>query len=60
MWRRVARMVTVNDGDIAAAMRAGFDDTHNIAEGSGAVATVISGGNVDRELFAEVLRGSTV
>jgi threonine dehydratase len=72
--RHVARVVTVNDDEVGAAMRALFDDTHNIAEGSGAagfaailkekdalrgrrVATVISGGNVDRELFAEVLRG---
>jgi threonine dehydratase len=74
MWRYVARVVTVNDDEVGAAMRAVFDDTHNAAEGGGAagmaailkekdalrgkrVATVISGGNVDRALFAEVLRG---
>jgi threonine dehydratase len=74
MWRHVSRVVTVNDDEVAAAMRAIFDDTHNLAEGGGAagvaailkekdallgkrVATVISGGNVDRALFAEVLCG---
>ncbi len=74
MWRYVARVVTVTDDEVADAMRAIFDDTHNIAEGGGAaglaailkekdtlrgkrVATVISGGNVDRAMFAEVLRG---
>jgi threonine dehydratase len=67
--------VTVNDDEVGAAMRALFDDTHNIAEGGGAagmaailnerdtlrgkrVATVISGGNVDRAVFAEVLKGA--
>jgi threonine dehydratase len=71
--QHVSRIVTVNDDEVAAAMRAVFDDTHNIAEGAGAaavaallkemdalrgkrVAAVISGGNVDRALFAEVLR----
>ena len=74
MWRHVTRVVTVNDDEVGAAMRALFDDTHNVAEGGGAagmaailkerdalrgkrVATVISGGNVDRAVFAEVLRG---
>jgi threonine dehydratase len=74
MWRYCSRMVTVSDDEVGAAMRAVFDDTHNIAEGGGAagmaailkerdalrgkrVATVISGGNVDRALFAEVLKG---
>jgi threonine dehydratase len=53
-------------------MRALFEDTHNVAEGAGAlslaaalrerdrlkgrkVAIVLSGGNVDRELFTKVL-----
>lgn len=77
IWRYVARVVTVSDDEVAAAMRAVFDDTHNIAEGGGAagvaailkekdalrgkrMAAVISGGNVDRALFAEVLRDDGV
>ena len=60
------------DEEVAAAMRIIFDDTHNVAEGAGAagvaailkakrlsgkrVATILSGGNVDREVFASVLR----
>jgi threonine dehydratase len=70
----VSHVVMVTDDEVAAAMRAVFDDTHNIAEGAGAaavaamlkerdglrgkrVAAVLSGGNVDREMFAEILRG---
>jgi threonine dehydratase len=68
----VSRVVMVNDDQVAAAMRAVFDDTHNVAEGAGAaavaailaerdglrgkrVAAVLSGGNVDRAMLAEVL-----
>ncbi len=63
----------VSDALVADAMRALFSDTHNVAEGAGAAALaalltdapsvrgragiVISGGNVDRELFARVLSG---
>jgi threonine dehydratase len=71
-----ARVLTVDDGAIRAAMRACFEDTHNAAEGAGAVAlaaamqereqlrgrrvgAVLSGGNVDRKLFASVLAGDT-
>jgi threonine dehydratase len=71
---RVSRIVMVTDDEVAAGMRAVFDDTHNIAEGSGAagvaailqerdrlrgkrVAAVLSGGNVDRATFAQVLGG---
>ena len=70
--KHVAGIVTVSDEEVAAAMRALFDDTHNVAEGAGAagvaaiikaqglsgkrVATILSGGNVDREVFASVLR----
>jgi threonine dehydratase len=69
--KHVAGIVTVTDEEVAAAMRALFDDTHNVAEGAGAagvaailkakrlsgkrVATILSGGNVDREVFASVL-----
>jgi threonine dehydratase len=72
--RHVSRIVTVTDDEVAAAIRAAYDDTHNLAEGGGAasvaavlkekdalhgkrVAVVMSGGNVDRDTYAEVLRG---
>src|ERR1035437_5760669 len=74
MCALVSRVVMVTDDEVAAAMRAVFDDTHNVAEGPGAapmrallrerdglrgkrVAAVLSGGNVDRAMFAEVLGG---
>lgn len=63
-----ARIVTVDDDEIAAAIRAYWTDTHNLAEGAGAaalaallrdsdriaggrVALVLSGGNIDLEIF---------
>jgi threonine dehydratase len=74
IWRGVERMVEVDDAEIEAAMRALFEDTHNVAEGAGAAALaaafkerdrlhgkkvglVLSGGNVDRDVFARVLAG---
>jgi threonine dehydratase len=36
IWENVARIVEVTDGEIAQAMRACFQDTHNLAEGAGA------------------------
>jgi threonine dehydratase len=70
--RGAARIVTVTDDEISAAMRHLFSDTHNVAEGAGAaalaallqeraamrgrrVALILSGGNVDREVFAQTL-----
>ncbi len=72
MLKYVERIVEVDEDEIGAAMRAIFEDTHNVAEGAGAAAVaavlqeragvagkrvgaVISGGNVDREVFAKVL-----
>jgi threonine dehydratase len=70
MVNHVSRIVTVTDDEVAAAMRTLFDDTHNVAEGAGAagvaailkekpagkrIATILSGGNVDRKLYADVL-----
>ncbi len=74
--RGAGRIVRVSEDEIAAAMRAFYEDTHNIAEGAGAAALaalmqergrmaakrvglVLSGGNIDREVLAEVLAGST-
>jgi len=73
--RGVSRVVTVSEDGIRAAMRAYFTDTHNVAEGAGAVglaavladrprvagkrvAVFLSGGNVDRPVFREVLAES--
>jgi threonine dehydratase len=69
----VERIVEVSEDEIAAAMLAFFQDTHNIAEGAGAAAlagllkenharpdkrmgVVLTGSNVDSEVFARVLR----
>lgn len=67
-----ARIVSVNDGQIAEAMRVYYTDTHNLAEGAGAAAlaaliqereamagrkvgVILSGGNVDRAVYASVI-----
>jgi len=38
IWQNVARIVEVSDAEIAGAMRAAFQDTHNVAEGAAAAA----------------------
>lgn len=70
--KHVERFVLVDDHQIAAAMRAIYEDTHNVAEGAGAAAVaavladpdpvrgkrvgaVLTGGNVDREIFVQAL-----
>jgi threonine dehydratase len=75
IWKNVARIVEVPDAAIAAAMRAIYEDTHNLAEGAGAAALagalqekdkledkrigiVLTGGNVDRAVYAQVLAGT--
>jgi threonine dehydratase len=66
------RILQVDDDEVEAAMRVYFSDTHNLAEGAGAVGlagllqdrprggsrvgTVLGGGNVDSDVFAKVLR----
>jgi threonine dehydratase len=74
MQGRVSRVAQATDAQVAAAMRAFFTDTHNVAEGAGAialaavlaepekvagrrVAVILCGGNVDAEVFADVLNG---
>jgi threonine dehydratase len=63
--------VRVSEDEIAAAMRAYFSDIHNVAEGAGAaplaaalkdkerkpgkVGLILSGGNVDSDVYAKVL-----
>jgi threonine dehydratase len=75
MWTHVARVVEVDDNEIAEAMRIYYEDTHNIAEGAGAAALaaafneksalrgkragiILSGANVDREMFTAALNGA--
>jgi threonine dehydratase len=73
IWANVARIVEVADDEIEEAMRIYYEDTHNVAEGAGAAALagalreeqaagnrigiVLTGGNVDRKVYAQVLDG---
>ncbi len=76
MRRGVERVVEVSDDEIEAAMRAIYDDTHNVAEGAAAsalaallkerervrgreVGIVLTGANVDPDVFARVLAGAS-
>ncbi|HTZ90009.1 MAG TPA: threonine dehydratase [Alloacidobacterium sp.] len=69
----VDHIVAVSEDEIAAAMRAYYEDTHNIAEGAAGaglaavlkergslrgrrVGVVLTGGNVDRELFLDAMK----
>ena len=73
--RGAERVVTVPEAEIRAAMRHYFSDTHNVAEGAGAiglaallqernrmdgkkVGLILSGGNVDRDVYTQVLAES--
>ena len=71
IWRGAARVVRVSEDEIKAAMRTYFADIHNVAEGAGAtplaaalkdkkrrpgkVGLILSGGNVDTDVYARVL-----
>ena len=72
----VSRLVRVTEEEIADAMRIYYTDTHNVAEGAGAVplagfmkergryqgksvGLVLSGGNVDRDVYGRILVGET-
>jgi len=73
IWKGAARIVEVSDAEVEDAMRACFSDMHQVAEGAGAAplaallkegdraggraAVILSGGNVDRALYARVLAG---
>lgn len=67
-----SRVIRVSEAEIKSAMRAYFDDTHNVAEGAGAaglaaalkdkhrkagakVGLILSGGNVDADVFAPII-----
>jgi threonine dehydratase len=77
IWENVARIVEAADDEIADAMRAYYEDTHNLAEGAGAAALagalkekqslgsqrigiILTGGNVDREVYQRVLAGTSM
>ena len=68
------RIVQVSDEEVATAMRAYYEDTHQLTEGAGAaslaallqerdrmkgkkVGLVLSGGNIDREVYLRALAG---
>jgi threonine dehydratase len=69
--RGAARIVEVTDAEVEDAIRALFSDTHQVAEGAGAAplaallkerpghsgksAVIMSGGNIDRALYARIL-----
>ena len=74
--RGAERMVELDEDEIAAAMRAYFDDTHEVAEGAGAAplaallreraalagrraGVILSGGNIERSRYLQVLAGGT-
>ncbi len=75
IWKHAARIVAVTDAEVAEAMRLFFSATHNVAEGSAAatlaaalreprrpderIGLMLSGGNVDRTLYARVLAGES-
>ena len=74
IWAHVARIVEVSDDQIEEAMRIYYTDTHNVAEGAGAAALagalleeqppgarvgiVLTGGNVDSDVYRSVLAGA--
>ena len=75
IWENVARIVEVSDEEIADAMRAYYQDTHNLAEGAGAaalagalkeqplrgrIAIILTGANVDASTYADVLTGGSI
>ena len=71
LWHGAADVIEVDEAAIGEAMRALFDDAHQVAEGAGAAplaalladparagrrcAVILSGGNVDRDVYREVL-----
>jgi threonine dehydratase len=73
IWKGAARIVEVSDAEVEAAIRAYFSDTHQVAEGAGAAplaallkegdragrrtAVILTGGNIDRAVYARVLAG---
>ncbi len=75
IWRGAHDVVEVGDGEVEAAIRACFDDMHQVAEGAGAapvaallkaphrdgkrMGVILSGGNVDRDVYVRILEDMT-
>jgi threonine dehydratase len=63
IWQNATRIIGVSDAEIADAMRAFYEDTHNLAEGAGAAAlagALKEGRNYSYERVGIVLTGSNV
>ena len=74
IWRGAHDVVEVSDLEVEGAIRAYYDDTHQLAEGAGAAplaallkastsagaraAVILCGGNIDRDLYARVLEAT--
>ena len=74
LWHGAEDVIEVDDAAVGEAMRALFDDAHQVAEGAGAAplaalladparagrrcAVILSGGNVDRDVYRDVLAGA--
>jgi threonine dehydratase len=74
--RGATRIIRVSEPEMSAAIRAYYQDTHNLAEGAGAaglaalmqeqgsmrgrrVGLVLSGGNIDLDVFSQIIAGKT-
>jgi threonine dehydratase len=71
IWRGAHDVVEVTDAEVEAAMRAYYDDTHQVVEGAGAaplaallkmpdregkrIGLIVTGGNVDRDTYARII-----
>jgi threonine dehydratase len=63
IWDNVARIVEVSDEEIASAMRAYYQDTHNLAEGAGAAAlaaAIQERGQIQGKRIGIVLTGGNI
>ena len=75
IWRGAHDVVEVTDAEVEAAIRAYFDDTHQLAEGAGAaplaallkapmragrtMGVILCGGNIDRDLYLRIMEAMT-
>ena len=57
--RGATRVLELSEDDIAEAVRAYFQDTHNVAEGASAAPLALSGGNIDASVYRRILAGET-
>jgi threonine dehydratase len=75
IWRGAHDVVEISDAEVEAAIRAYFDDTHQLAEGAGAaplaallkaparagrtMGVILCGGNIDRDLYLRIMEAMT-